>query len=236
MRPLGELDLLRLWELGSARHPIDRALLLCGWARADLEASRLADLPLGVVNESLIRLRGATFGDRIDLVGDCPGCHERMEVRLDAAALLGTADAADARAEVEIAGWRFRAPTSRDLAAAADAGDAAAAALVLLERCCVVRPPGVPRDRQRLLDEASDALAAIDPLADVELSVSCEACSRTWTTAFEIASVLWDEIAESARAVLREVHLLAEAYGWSEPEILALTPHRRRSYLGMVGA
>jgi hypothetical protein len=38
-----------------------------------------------------------------------------------------------------------------------------------------------------------------------------------------------------ARSLLAEVHSLARAYGWTESEILALSPQRRSTYLEMVG-
>jgi hypothetical protein len=34
--------------------------------------------------------------------------------------------------------------------------------------------------------------------------------------------------------VLGDVHELARAYGWSEPEVLALSPWRRAAYLALV--
>lgn len=39
-----------------------------------------------------------------------------------------------------------------------------------------------------------------------------------------------------ADVLLREAHLLARAYGWCEPAILALPSHRRRSYAGLIAA
>ena len=39
-----------------------------------------------------------------------------------------------------------------------------------------------------------------------------------------------------AKRLLMDVHLLARAYGWSEAEVLALSPARRRFYLEMVEA
>jgi hypothetical protein len=36
--------------------------------------------------------------------------------------------------------------------------------------------------------------------------------------------------------VLREVHILASAYGWREDDILAMSPARRRIYLEMLRA
>ena len=37
-----------------------------------------------------------------------------------------------------------------------------------------------------------------------------------------------------AGALLHEVHRLASAYGWSEAQILALSPARRAQYLALV--
>jgi len=36
------------------------------------------------------------------------------------------------------------------------------------------------------------------------------------------------------RSVLRDVHLLASVYHWTEPDILALTRDRRADYLAMI--
>jgi hypothetical protein len=38
-----------------------------------------------------------------------------------------------------------------------------------------------------------------------------------------------------ARRLLYDVHALASAYGWSEDEVLAVSPARRRCYLEMAG-
>ena len=43
------------------------------------------------------------------------------------------------------------------------------------------------------------------------------------------------EIDAWARTILYQVHLLASVYGWSESEILALSPWRRHLYLQMIG-
>ncbi len=55
MRMPSEGELLQLWELGQFRHPIDRALLLCSWARPDLPPDTLASLPLGRINGELLQ-------------------------------------------------------------------------------------------------------------------------------------------------------------------------------------
>ncbi|MFE2678310.1 hypothetical protein [Streptomyces hygroscopicus] len=111
----------------------------------------------------------------------------------------------------------------------------------LLARCVVsVHRSGqpVPADRlpaaelpepvQRRLAEAAERA---DPAADVTLNVACPACGAATRAELDIASYLWAELDHWARDLLLDVHLLATAYGWSEPQILALSPLRRRYYL-----
>ena len=62
MRSLEASDVLALWERGAARHALDRSALLCSWARPELPAERIADLPLGEVTTTLLQLRAASFG------------------------------------------------------------------------------------------------------------------------------------------------------------------------------
>ncbi|MEU2684101.1 hypothetical protein ABZ654_09530 [Streptomyces hygroscopicus] len=126
-----------------------------------------------------------------------------------------------------------------DATGASTAADRARRAL--LARCVVsVHRSGqpVPADRlpaaelpepvQRRLAEAAERA---DPAADVTLKVACPACGAATRAELDIASYLWAELDHWARDLLLDVHLLATAYGWSEPQILALSPLRRRYYL-----
>lgn len=232
MAPLSASTLLGLWELGHARHPIDRALLLFAAARPHWAAERLADRPLGQRNQALLELRKQTFGARIDAQVECPACGETLAFELEADDFLAQALPDDAPAEFEAAGHRFRLPSSRDLALATAEPQGDAAALAILERCCVERP-GSP-DVGALQAQAEDAFARLDPLADIELALTCASCGHAWEAPFDIASQLWDEIDARARGLLADVHALAAAYGWAERDILALSEPRRSAYLARV--
>jgi hypothetical protein len=236
MRTLGDADLLALWERGATRHPLDRNLLLCSWARADLAPGDLPDLPLGVVNTALMRLRRTTFGARIEARVDCERCAERLEIALDASALAEVVDGGNPCGEIEVDGFRFRAPTTRDLAAIADAPTVEAAASALLDRCRVCGPPDAPLPFHAILPKVEASLETVDPAADVELALTCEACGHSWSASLDIGALLWSEIAARARTLLAEVHRLALTYGWGEREILGLSPARRAAYLQMVPA
>ena len=136
---------------------------------------------------------------------------------------------------IQEGGWdaEFRLPSVADLHTAARAADPRAA---LLARCLVaaahdgtdVSAAELPAPVQRRIAEAVEAA---DPGADLTLNVACPECGAATRAELDIASYLWTELDSWARDVLLDVHLLATAYGWSEPEILALSPLRRRYYL-----
>jgi hypothetical protein len=109
------------------------------------------------------------------------------------------------------------------------------AARRLLERCCIARPDGDQAlPLEGLLEKIEAELEALDPCADIELSLVCENCAQAWTAPFDIAALLWDEVEARARALLATVDILARAYGWSEHHVLALSEQRRAAYLEMV--
>lgn len=227
--------LLAAWEAGLASDDGGRALLLHGLARPGTGAGELLSVPVGRRDAELFAVRRALFGTELEVRADCAGCGEEMEFSFDAAGL----DAAvpDAPLCVEEGEWtvEFRPPSPADLAAvAAVPADRAGAAL--LARCVVraerggrpVADPELPEPVRRRVAAASEAA---DPLADVTLNVACPACGQATRAGLDIASYLWAELDAWARDTLLDVHLLATAYGWSEPEILALSPLRRRYYL-----
>jgi hypothetical protein len=85
-----------------------------------------------------------------------------------------------------------------------------------------------------MLEAITAAMAEADPQAEVELSLRCLMCGNQWLAPFDVVSFLWREIDAWATHILREVHQLASAYGWSERDILALSPLRRRHYLELI--
>jgi hypothetical protein len=112
---------------------------------------------------------------------------------------------------------------------------------LLFERCLITaRRDGLPATARELpdatIDAAAERLLDADPQADVQLNMSCPFCGNGWRAVFDIVTFFWTEIEVWACRVLREVHILASAYGWSERDILALTPVRRQFYLEMVQA
>ncbi|MFF8012279.1 hypothetical protein [Streptomyces sp. NPDC007929] len=231
-------EFLATWEAGVAQAPDGRALLLHRAARPDLGGDQrtLLALPVGEREADLFALRRALFGERMQVRLECGACGADMEFELDAGEFTRTlAGRSEPLVRIAEDGWEveFRVPGVADLTAAAGAADPRRA---LLTRCVTAavhdgRPvcaDALPAAVQRRIAEAAQDA---DPGGDVTLAIACPECGEGTRAELDIASYLWTELDAWARDLLLDVHLLATAYGWSEPEILALSPLRRRYYL-----
>ena len=63
--------------------------------------------------------------------------------------------------------------------------------------------------------------------------IHCPKCGSRWHSTFDIVSYFWSELEVRAKRQLWEVHTLAAAYGWSEADILDMSPMRRQLYMEM---
>jgi hypothetical protein len=54
--------------------------------------------------------------------------------------------------------------------------------------------------------------------------------------ALALPALVWAELQARATALLADVHVLASAYGWTEPQVLSLSPERRAAYLELIGS
>jgi hypothetical protein len=86
-----------------------------------------------------------------------------------------------------------------------------------------------------VIEAITTHMAETDPQADVQFDLTCPACGHRWLAAFDVMAFLWNEIDTWARRVLRDVHVLASAYGWSEADILSMGAMRRQAYLDLIG-
>jgi hypothetical protein len=172
----------------------------------------------------------------------CPECGQRLELAFDVADVRVSACQEAAEVAMTVADYdlQLRPPNSLDLAAIAAEPVLGEKRRLLFERCVVAAGCGGQAATAASLPEeameaAAERLAEADPQADVQLDVACP-CGKRWRSVFDIVSFFWAEIEAWACRILREVHVLASAYGWSERDILALSPARRQFYLAMVGA
>lgn len=238
VRPLPPAALLDVCDRGATLGGGERALLLLAAALPGAAPGELAALPLAERDRLLLELRAAAAGPELAAFVACPGCGERLELALDAAALRAGAPP-DPAAEWDAEGggvrMRFRLPDSRDLAAAGACASVDEARRLLGERCVTRAVDAAGDPVSPLPDQALAALAArmdqVAPSTDVSLALTCPACGTAWEAPLDVPAFVWTETWARGRRLLREVDALARAYHWSEAEILALPAARRRAYL-----
>lgn len=232
MRVLTDSDFLDLWESGSRRHPLDRALLALGAAFPEDSFESLAAWPVGRRNRALIRLHCSCFGPSLRGMVSCAGCGERLEVALDGRAVAGEGgDEAEGGGEpIDVNGEAFRLPSTRDLACVVGEADPRSAAVRLAEGCRL-RPAGPARWSEAELDEIGEGMARADPLAEIRIHLRCPECGQEQDEVLDVVAFLWAEVDSRVRRLLADIHALASAYGWSESEILSLSEGRRALYL-----
>ena len=86
------------------------------------------------------------------------------------------------------------------------------------------------------VEALGEALEALDPGALVRFELACPVCAEPWQAAIDIGEAFFLELRHAAERSLLEVDQLARAYGWTEAEVLALSPIRRAAYLQLVEA
>ncbi|MEA2587768.1 MAG: hypothetical protein QOH66_695 [Actinomycetota bacterium] len=238
---LDAAGLLEVWEEGWGQSPPRRALGLLEAAWPGAPPAQWLATSMGRRDACLLTLHEELFGGELDVVAACPGCGEPLEVSLHSDDLRMEA-AGDGTIDVEVSGYRVRGrvPTSADLLAILGTVPEAAYP-ALLCRCIDVAQRGGAAVGAGALPEVvtravAEAMARTDPQADVQLAFRCPACDRAWSAPFDIASYVWDEVDDWAQRLVRDVHALAGAYGWTERDILAMSARRRRLYLELCGA
>ncbi|HEU0202077.1 MAG TPA: hypothetical protein VFR86_16800 [Burkholderiaceae bacterium] len=146
---------------------------------------------------------------------------------------------------LETAGHRlaFRLPTTVDVREATFGAEGDEAFVAALLQRCVERcetADGAPCDVTSLPAAVAMALSQrmeeLEPGAHVGFDLACPECNETWHASMNVGDVLWSELQVRAERLVLDVDALARAYGWSEAQVLALSPTRRAAYLQLVGA
>jgi hypothetical protein len=200
------------------------------------DLSDALDLPLGVAAAAAAALYAATFSGAVQTVLACSTCGALLDLTVPLAAAAEPPDRDSATVHVASRTVVVRAPTTRDLLVAAAAADPCAALL----GCCVSESDGSAVDAA---DLPADLRGAVDAVAEelsgpasLLVSATCPECADTVRGSVDVVGLLWERIHLAAPSVLVEVAELAAAFGWREPDVLALSPLRRQAYLDLVRA
>jgi hypothetical protein len=245
MGALSATELVGVWERGAAQTLPQRALELLAAAMPDVSPGELARLTVGRRDILLLTLRQEIFGPQLASLVTCPGCDQCVELNFDSRQIIRQEKCVDSAGEFSIVirniQLRLRLPTAGDLAALPSELDIQSARRNLLESCVVEAHRGgkqlsLPEILADLPMEIEEHLALADPDAHMQFVIDCPACTLKWRAVFDIVSFFWTEIGVWGGRLLRDIHSLACAYGWSERDILGMHPLRRQSYLELIGA
>ncbi len=237
-------ELLNAWELGLNQPLLQRALFLLIAAFPETNPEALMKLTIGQRDLRLLRLRELLFGSQLLNTAVCPECEQRIEWENNISDYIVQPEQDSPGKnkmvlETQDYSVHFRLPNSLDLVSVTRNESADQADQHLLSRCLLkVEYCGTSCDHSQLPDSVMQTLnrqiERLDPQADIRVGLDCPACGHSWVVLFDIASFLCSEVNSWAEQMLETVHSLAAGYGWSETEILKLSPVRRQLYIGML--
>lgn len=98
----------------------------------------------------------------------------------------------------------------------------------LLERCLLKGDAG--KDHEVL----QQAMEQVAPLLQGSLSSRCPSCGKEQSIHFDMQSFLLQRLLLEKKNVIREVHTIASAYGWTLREILDLPRQQRKTYCSFI--
>jgi hypothetical protein len=242
MRTLSASEILDVWERGYNKPFYLQAILLLIAACPDEPVDALTSLSIGSRDARLLTLREWTFGPALKGKIQCPECLETVEFNTSVSDIKGTFQ--ESRYDTfttAIDGYKveFRLPCTNDLEAIFDIRERERIRSILLRRCINSTFYGdekveVEKLPVTVTDNIIIQMSECDPLADMTFSLECPTCKHQWQSIFDIVSFFWSEIQAWAVRIIRDVHTLASAYGWSETDILSMSSIRRQMYLNMV--
>ncbi len=203
---------------------ITSALLQVCLSRSDgaaFEGSEVAHWTILKRRQGLLAISAATSGAHRQLTAKCKACGEQLDLDVDLNDFRQ-----DWRVEdVAFGEARLRLPRPADLAGIEEGAETDLARSLLL---------GAPPDQGDWEQQAEAALSEADPLADLELRAACPNCSEAVILPLFLDRMLVEELAREATKLMDEIHVLAFAYHWTEPDILAVPESRRRHYLARI--
>ncbi len=194
-------------------------------------------LPLSDRDRLARLVHARLFGDVVAADTRCDRCDETYEIRFSLAALAANREPErpDGIEDTSEAGWfclpdgvRFRLPTQCDLDAVAG--------LATAEAVAALRARQMAGAEGGAADDAEAAMRALCPVLDCDLDAPCPHCRTARAVRFSMTRYLEQSLAAELPLLLREVHCLARAYGWSHEAIMGLPRSERRAFAGLLTA
>lgn len=208
---------------------------------------------------ALLKIREATFGERVQGSVPCPwpDCGQRVAVTfstldvpvvpsLDKGPAYTLTLTPRALPGPDEAGRTvtFRLPNGGDQEALSPllAENEAAALTGLLERCVLgiggddapVEGGAAARLSPLARQEIEADMERVAPHVDLLMDLTCVECGRQFSAPFDLQGFFFGELQLTGDLLYREVHYLAYHYHWSEQEIMEMAHGQRRQYIDVL--
>jgi uncharacterized protein YjeT (DUF2065 family) len=187
-----------------------------------------------------IRLAGQPTA-RLPVVAACGACRAGFEFELELARFIqppGIDDDPPPPAWASPDGHMLtvRLPRAADLLAWQAQGLSSSAQLAA---ALVETVDGLPPDAGFVMPESwaealAERLAEADPLTAMSVSAACPECGQHGDVAVDLEGLLLAGFARQQRELLHDLARIAQAFHWSEAQILALPAWRRARYLAHI--
>lgn len=233
-------NIINIWDQGSRLGPGARALYIAAVATPGITIQELEQVRLSERDALLLAIRAQTLGNLMTAVTPCPDCGERAEITFSAEQ-IGLGISVDLKPVVteiiECEGHEVELNpiTAGNLARLDDMTSIATGSEFLLQQAVIsIDGKSAIAINKEMLGPIDMALEQLDPLASINLLVTCHKCNHDWPMAFDAGQYFWEEIKTLAHNLMLDVAELAKNFHWSESEILAMSARRRRMYLEMI--
>lgn len=218
---------------GGALLLLDRCLV--GRDAASVEPGTARSLPVSDRDRLLAALYRMLFGDHIEADTACTRCGEAFSLRFTLTSLVDAQRARhpdgvsgpDAAGCFHLDGVVFRLPSTADLDTVLTTAPGERSGALL--RAVVVA--GAATGREEAIEAAMEALG---PTLDVELDSVCPHCASHQRPRFAIAAFLERRLTGERRFLVREMHRIARAYGWSYETILGIPRNDRQAFVRLI--
>ena len=221
---------------------------------AGVDPAVAGDLTVGDREVLVLHISRLSFGDRVDLVVQCPkpDCASMLDVDfrltdvpVHERPVLPAYELHDVPAALQrhpdSSPIRFRQPTGADLERLPERSADADPAVALVRSCLLdhgeLTDPGAEDSGEwwnELVSAVGVAMEVCAPGVDHDIETTCPACGEEFTVDFDPVRGFLGEVVRRRSEYDSDIHLLAFHYHWSPADILALPRTRRREFVRLL--
>ena len=226
-KPSGDLDL----DLTGAPPPVAATGVLAACLSGDGAAPAEPDVWEWTINrrlQGLIAVTIATRGAAWTSTIRCQGCGAPMDLPLQLDAFRREEDPPSVACALDGEMQHLAVPTGADQHSWLQAGANGPAAMLAR-----LLPEGAAASPERLA-AVEAALAEADPLTVLTIHTRCPECDAENSMELDLEATCLALLAAEQPRLIDDIHALALAYHWTEAEVLAVPPRRRRQYLDRI--